>query len=125
MDIIDDSFPNFLRDDKRYIINGEHNNHCDAFVNTMSIFANGNISICSLDIGLFNHPNIFIDGLDKCLDYISNFELNKIKFPSKEFCNECDHLNFCNNCYVRGAMKFRDINEKCKWGSTGIGCKKV
>ncbi|MDR3292093.1 MAG: radical SAM protein [Methanobrevibacter sp.] len=124
LNIINTLFPCFLGEDKIYMINGEEINHCGAFVNKMAIFANGNISICGLDIGLFNHPNVFIDGLDKCLDYMLNFGLDKIEFPSEDLCGNCEHFYFCNSCYIRGLIKYKDIG-KCNWGSTWISCKNV
>ncbi|MCE7697316.1 MAG: PqqD family peptide modification chaperone [Methanobacterium paludis] len=87
---------------------------CGVGNTVISITPTGDIKLCPMaDPNDFPIANIFNDDLYKIL---SKYPVLQIKDPKPELCGDCEHINFCGNCVVRGLKKYREIGDKCSWG---------
>lgn len=87
---------------------------CGVGNTVISITPTGDIKLCPMaDPNDFPIANIFNDDLYKIL---SKYPILRIKDPKPELCGDCEHVNFCGNCVVRGLKKYHEMGNKCSWG---------
>ncbi|MDR1819039.1 MAG: PqqD family peptide modification chaperone [Methanobrevibacter sp.] len=103
-----------------------NNANCGAGSKSISIGANGRIKLCPMADDSITFGNLYETKLDDILrkkDFTTYFI--DLKPPNLEVCSECQHIGFCNECVVRGIIKYKEVNDECIWAIESKLCENV
>ncbi|MFL1471574.1 radical SAM/SPASM domain-containing protein [Paraclostridium bifermentans] len=108
-------FLNLIEDDNSL------NSNCGALISNPSISPNGDLKICAMDdlnitksIGNVLEENIK-DIYENNLEFIKSFK--NLKSPSLDMkeCKDCENIDFCLGCVLRGTLKGIEKGDECLW----------
>lgn len=96
--------------------------NCGCVTSHCVISADGNIKICSMDDRKhvkMNLGNVFNENIkeiyNKNIDFLNIFLQTSGADISYEYCRNCKHINFCNNCIYRTLLQASELKEQCGW----------
>ncbi|MDR2873406.1 MAG: radical SAM protein [Methanobrevibacter sp.] len=107
------SYKNYIKKPKVQI----GSKKCELCNNAITITPTGNVKGCIIDMNNhFKLGNIFENEIYDIFSKLNNTKIFEINSPNKEECKDCNELEHCMNCIVKGLDKFKELGDKCVWG---------
>lgn len=113
---LEEKFGNFVVKASEYqeLTSDRRNSQCGAGNIVIAITPNGEIKLCPMaDPNDFPIGNVYNDNLHEIL---LKYPVIQVEDPKPELCGDCEHIDFCGNCVVRGLRRYYEIGNKCSWG---------
>lgn len=99
-------------------VNGKRVKNCGIGYDTVCISPLGDVKACVIDLNNHVNPgNLLKEDPLVVLKRLNDKKIHNIISPRESECGDCQELDFCKYCIIKGLNKYEEIGEKCKWGS--------